>query len=778
MNNEVLLMDNTRIMPILLLEEIVPYPKCNYTISIDDDEYVEAVKTSMGADSYLMLVNAKDYAKGITENNIYRIGTVSKIKNAMRGLDGGIKLSVNCLERGYIDSVQKNDDYSLCQVETMVEINTADEVKTSASVDVLKDLFAKFRGAVPMLQPALVNDVKKTDDLGVLCDKLSDKLVHEFDDKRSILEETDIYERALLTIAFLEKEIQRANVKNDIMLKAKENIEEAQKEYFLREELRAINEELGDKSGTGEEIQGYREKMKDLNMPEYAVEKLEKEFKRLQRANPGTAEGSVIRDYIDNVLALPWGNMTKESTSLKKAEQILNKDHYGLEKVKERIVEYLAVRLKVDNPNAPILCLVGPPGVGKTSIAKSVARALGRKYVRMSLGGISDESEIRGHRRTYLGAMPGRIISSLKQAGASNPLILLDEIDKLGKDYKGDPSAAFLEVLDGEQNVNFRDNYIEMPYDLSRCMFICTANSLDTIPGPLRDRLEIVELSSYTAEEKYHIAVDYLVPKQLEANGLTKTQLKFRKDAIDDMIESYTREAGVRGLERTIGKVCRKVVKMQIDNDESVVVNKKNITDFLGKRIFKPETINASDEVGICKGLAWTAVGGTTLDVEVNILKGKGNFKITGNVGKVMEESYNAALSYIRANADELGVDIDFENTDVHIHIPEGATPKDGPSAGITMATAMVSAMTKTPVRADIAMTGEISIRGKVMPIGGLKEKVLAAKRAGVKKVIIPVENAPDLDEIPEYGKANMEFVLASKMNDVLSNSLIGMGGH
>ena len=771
-------MDNTRIMPILLLEEIVPYPKCNYTISIDDDEYVEAVKTSMGADSYLMLVNAKDYAKGITENNIYRIGTVSKIKNAMRGLDGGIKLSVNCLERGYIDSVQRNDDYSLCQVETMVEINTADEVKTSASVDVLKDLFAKFRGAVPMLQPALVNDVKKTDDLGVLCDKLSDKLVHEFDDKRSILEETDIYERALLTIAFLEKEIQRANVKNDIMLKAKENIEEAQKEYFLREELRAINEELGDKSGTGEEIQSYREKMKDLNMPEYAVEKLEKEFKRLQRANPGTAEGSVIRDYIDNVLALPWGNMTKESTSLKKAEQILNKDHYGLEKVKERIVEYLAVRLKVDNPNAPILCLVGPPGVGKTSIAKSVARALGRKYVRMSLGGISDESEIRGHRRTYLGAMPGRIISSLKQAGASNPLILLDEIDKLGKDYKGDPSAAFLEVLDGEQNVNFRDNYIEMPYDLSRCMFICTANSLDTIPGPLRDRLEIVELSSYTAEEKYHIAVDYLVPKQLEANGLTKTQLKFRKDAIEDMIESYTREAGVRGLERTIGKVCRKVVKMQIDNDESVVVNKKNITDFLGKRIFKPETINASDEVGICKGLAWTAVGGTTLDVEVNILKGKGNFKITGNVGKVMEESYNAALSYIRANADELGVDIDFENTDVHIHIPEGATPKDGPSAGITMATAMVSAMTKIPVRADIAMTGEISIRGKVMPIGGLKEKVLAAKRAGVKKVIIPVENAPDLDEIPEYGKSNMEFVLASKMNDVLSNSLIGMGGH
>lgn len=767
-------MDNMRIMPILLLDEIVPYPKCNYTISIEDEAYTEAVKAAMGADSYIMLVNAKDYNLGLTENNIFRIGTVAKIKNAMRGLDGGIKLSVNCVERAYIDSVQRNEDFSLCQAESMVEITGADDMKVSASIEVIKDLFAKYRSVVPMLQPTLINDIKKINDLGVLCDKLTDKLVHSFEDKRTVLEETDIYERALITIALLEKEIQRANVKNDIMLKAKENIEEAQKEYFLREELRAINEELGDKSGTGEEIKAYREKMAELKMPEYAVEKMEKEFKRLQRANQGTAEGSIIRDYIDNVLSLPWGNMTEESKSLKKAEQILNKDHYGLEKVKERIVEYLAVRLKVDNPNAPILCLVGPPGVGKTSIAKSIAKALGRKYVRMSLGGISDEAEIRGHRRTYLGAMPGRIITAIKQAGASNPLVLLDEIDKLGKDYKGDPAAAFLEVLDGEQNVNFRDNYIEMPYDLSRCLFLCTANSLDTIPGPLRDRLEIVELSSYTSEEKYHIAAEYLVPKQLEANGLTKAQLKFRKDAIEDIIESYTREAGVRTLERIVGKVCRKVVKMQLENeDKAVVITKKNITDFLGKRIFKPETINASDEVGICKGLAWTAVGGTTLDVEVNILKGKGDFKITGNVGKVMEESYNAALSYIRANADSLGVDIDFENTDVHIHIPEGATPKDGPSAGITMATAMVSAMTKTPVRADIAMTGEISIRGKVMPIGGLKEKVLAAKRAGVKKVIIPVENAPDLEEIPEYGKANMEFVLASKMNDVLSNSLI-----
>ena len=571
----------------------------------------------------------------------------------------------------------------------------------------------------------------------------------------------------------MEKEIERANVKNEIMNRARANMEEAQKEYFLREELKAINEELGDKSGVGEEINGYREKMKKLNMPQYAVDKLEKEFERLKRSQQGAQEGSIIRDYIDNVLSLPWGIYSKESKDLKKAERILNKDHYGLEKVKERIVEFLAVKSATDNINAPILCLVGPPGVGKTSIAKSMARALGREYVRMSLGGISDEAEIRGHRRTYLGAMPGRIIAAMRQAGASNPLILLDEIDKIGKDYKGDPAAAFLEVLDAEQNVNFRDNYLEMPYDLSKVLFICTANSLDTIPGPLRDRLEIVELSSYTAEEKQHIAEEFLIPKQLKANGLTKSQLRFKKDAVADMIESYTREAGVRSLERLVGAVCRKVVKERIHSTKLVTITKKNITDYLGRRRFKPETINAKDEVGICRGLAWTSVGGCTLSVEVNILKGKGNFKITGNVGKVMEESYNAALSYIRANAEELGVDIDFEHTDVHIHIPEGATPKDGPSAGITMATAMVSAMKKVPVRSDIAMTGEISIRGKVMPIGGLKEKVLAAKRAGVKKIIIPVENAPDLEEIPEYGKENIEFVLAEQMNDVLSNSLV-----
>ena len=763
--------DKSRFMPILLGDGVVPFPNSKYTFSVEQESLIEGVKAALGMDNKILIANAKKFDEGIVEGNIYRIGVVGKIEGAMRILDGVLKITVSTSERGFINSIQKHSDFTLCQVDSITEINS-DVERADVSKDILMDLFNNFRTEIPV-QPLTAKLVKEAEDVGQLCDVLGDKVVRAFDDKRKILEETDIYERTVVTIAFMEKEIERANVKNEIMNRARANMEEAQKEYFLREELKAINEELGDKSGVGEEINGYREKMKKLNMPQYAVDKLEKEFERLKRSQQGAQEGSIIRDYIDNVLSLPWGIYSKESKDLKKAERILNKDHYGLEKVKERIVEFLAVKSATDNINAPILCLVGPPGVGKTSIAKSMARALGREYVRMSLGGISDEAEIRGHRRTYLGAMPGRIIAAMRQAGASNPLILLDEIDKIGKDYKGDPAAAFLEVLDAEQNVNFRDNYLEMPYDLSKVLFICTANSLDTIPGPLRDRLEIVELSSYTAEEKQHIAEEFLIPKQLKANGLTKSQLRFKKDAVADMIESYTREAGVRSLERLVGAVCRKVVKERIHSTKLVTITKKNITDYLGRRRFKPETINAKDEVGICRGLAWTSVGGCTLSVEVNILKGKGNFKITGNVGKVMEESYNAALSYIRANAEELGVDIDFEHTDVHIHIPEGATPKDGPSAGITMATAMVSAMKKVPVRSDIAMTGEISIRGKVMPIGGLKEKVLAAKRAGVKKIIIPVENAPDLEEIPEYGKENIEFVLAEQMNDVLSNSLV-----
>ena len=573
--------NNSRFMPILLIDGVVPFPNSKYTFSVEQESLIEGVKAALGMDNKILIANAKKFDEGIVEGNIYRIGVVGKIEGAMRILDGVLKITVSTSERGFINSIQKHSDFTLCQVDSITEINS-DVERADVSKDILMDLFNNFRAEIPV-QPLTSKLVKEAEDVGQLCDVLGDKVVRAFDDKRKILEETDIYERTVVTIAFMEKEIERANVKNEIMNRARANMEEAQKEYFLREELKAINEELGDKSGVGEEINGYREKMKNLNMPQYAVDKLEKEFERLKRSQQGAQEGSVIRDYIDNVLSLPWGIYSKESKDLKKAERILNKDHYGLEKVKERIVEFLAVKAATDNINAPILCLVGPPGVGKTSIAKSMARALGREYVRMSLGGISDEAEIRGHRRTYLGAMPGRIIAAMRQAGASNPLILLDEIDKIGKDYKGDPAAAFLEVLDAEQNVNFRDNYLEMPYDLSKVLFICTANSLDTIPGPLRDRLEIVELSSYTAEEKQHIAEEFLIPKQLKANGLTKSQLRFKKDAVADMIESYTREAGVRSLERLVGAVCRKVVKERIHSTKLVTITKKNITDYCGR---------------------------------------------------------------------------------------------------------------------------------------------------------------------------------------------------
>ncbi len=762
-----------KLMPIILLEGMVPFPKNNYSINIEQNEDIEGIRAALGNDNYIFLANMHDASTGMKDDNIKRIGVTARIKNAMRGLDGNVKINVEAMERAFCSGIEQQEDFYLCSVDSVNEIQVINPDENAASMEALQDLFNKYRSITPISSGVLLNEIRTIKNLGELCDKLGDKIIKTLKDKRAILEESDIAERALLTIQAMERENLRTNIKNDIMIKARENMEEQQKEYFLREELKAINDELGDKSGVGEEISDYRKRMDEKNLPDYAVEKLEKEFDRL-KSGQISQEASYIRDYIDTVLELPWAYVTEENKDIVKAEKILNEDHYGLEKVKERIVEYLAVRMRVNDLNAPILCLVGPPGVGKTSIAKSIARATGRNFVRMSLGGLSDEAEIRGHRRTYIGSMPGRIITSIRQAKSSNPLMLLDEIDKLGSSYKGDPSSAFLEVLDGEQNSTFRDNYLEMAYDLSKVLFVCTANSLDTIPGPLRDRLEIVELSSYTAQEKLHIAEDFLIPKQLKAHGLTKKELKFRTKAVEELIDCYTREAGVRSLERLIGSICRKAIKEKLTNDDkNISVTAKNLTDYLGRKKFLPETIAAKDEVGICRGLAWTSVGGCTLNVEVNILKGKGNFKITGNIGKVMEESYNAALSYIRANSDKLGIDINFDETDIHIHIPEGATPKDGPSAGITMATAMISAMTDKPVRKDIAMTGEISIRGKVMPIGGLKEKVLAAKRAGVKKVIIPIENGPDLDEIPEYGKADMEFVLASKMQDVLSNSLV-----
>ena len=545
--------------------------------------------------------------------------------------------------------------------------------------------------------------------------------------------------------------------------KVKERIDKNQREYFLREQLKVIQDELGDTDGIKAEVEEYKQKINKLKTVKDTKEKLMKEVDRFSKMPPSSAESSVIRNYLDTVLSLPWNKLSKESFDIKNAEKILNEDHYGLEKVKERVLEYLAVRQNTKGKNGTILCFAGPPGVGKTSVAKSIARSLGRKYVRISLGGIHDESDIRGHRKTYIGAMEGRIIAAMKEAKTKNPLILLDEIDKMGADYKGDPSAALLEVLDYEQNGTFRDHYIEVPFDLSQVLFITTANSLDTVSRPLLDRMEIIELSGYTSNEKFHIAKDYLVKKSMKNNGLDDNDLTISDDAIEAVIGYYTREAGVRKLEQQIGKICRKAVKKLLENTERPIeVTKQNL-----------EKMNEQDEIGVARGLAWTSVGGDTLSIEVNVMPGSGKVELTGKLGDVMKESAMAAISYIRANSQKLGIAENFHKTkDIHIHVPEGAVPKDGPSAGITMATAVVSALTKNPVRSDIAMTGEITLRGRVLPIGGLKEKSLAAFRAGITDIIIPNENKADIDDVPKEVRSKINFIPVKSMDTVLENAL------
>lgn len=760
-------------MPTVASRGRVAFPKCKLNIDVARRESLEAIDRAMENDGLIFLIAQKSNAiEKPRQEHLFSVGTIVRIKNIIRLTNGISRVSVEGIERAAVVNIEFNGSYLEGKGMLLQSTFNGDVVRREALVRLLNTAFDKYALAVKAFPMDFIVEATSIKELGLLTDTLVNGLPRlEYTEKQDYLGELHIIDRATKLLAYLNNENLICDIKEEINEKVKANIDKNQREFVLREQLKVISQELGD-DGVAGEIKEYHQKAEKLNMPEYAVQKLEKELKRLERMPVTSAEGSVARDYIDTVLSLPWGKMGKENQDLIKAEKILNKDHYGLEKIKERIIEYLAVRNKNGGKGALVICLVGPPGVGKTSIARSVARALNREYVRMSLGGLHDESEIRGHRRTYIGAMPGRIITSIVQAGTNNPLILLDEIDKLGNDYKGDPTSALLEVLDGEQNVNFRDNYLEMNYDISKVLFMCTANTLDTIPAPLRDRLEIIELSGYTPYEKLHIAKDYIIPKQLKNNGLTKSELKFRADAIDEIIQSYTRESGVRQLERCIGSVCRKAVKNQLVDNKGVTVTLKNVSDFLGKKKYKTELVNKTNQVGICRGLAWTSVGGDTLSIEVNVMPGKGNRIITGNVGKVMEESFGAAISYIRGNAQILGIDVNFEDIDIHAHIPEGAVPKDGPSAGVTLTTAIVSALTNIPVYANVAMTGEISIRGKVMPIGGLKEKVLAAGRAGVNKIILPIDNARDLDEIPDYAKENIEFALVDNISQVLENAL------
>lgn len=765
------------LVPMIALRGMSIFPGMAISFPAGRQKSLDALQAAEENGKEIFLVTQKDpVIPDPSRNDLYDIGVLAEVKQVLK-LPGNLThVVVEGKNRGRLLNIHvKNCDYAeITTIAQDFEEEPSEQEQAIMKIAVEEyDNYLKLANNTAALD--LMGNVVAAKRPGALADVIAAGMELAYNRKQEFLERLNPYERLEMVITTMQHECQVLQIKREIENKTKQRIDKNQREYYLREEMKVIQEELGDKDGVGADAAKYRTQLDEKNPPAHVRDTIEKEIDRMFKIPVTSPESNVSRTYIETLLSLPWTETTEESFDLAEAEKILDEDHYGMKKVKERILEYLAVRKNAPEEHATILCLVGPPGVGKTSIARSVAKALNRNYVRMSLGGVKDEAEIRGHRKTYIGAMPGRIINAMKQAGTINPLMLLDEVDKLGVSYNGDPAAALLEVLDGEQNSTFRDHFVELPYDLSKVLFMCTANSLDTIPGPLRDRMEIIELSSYTAQEKLHIAEEHLLEKQRKRHGLTVKQLKIKADAMEEIIDGYTREAGVRQLERTIGEVCRKAVKMILSGErKSLTVTKKNLEKLLGARKFMPDTIYKEPQVGIVRGLAWTRVGGTTLSVEVNCMPGEGKFRVTGNLGKVMTESAEAAVSYIRSQNERFQLEPDFyKKKDIHIHIPEGATPKDGPSAGVTMATAIISALTGRKVRNDVAMTGEITIRGRVLPIGGLQEKVLAAKKVGIKTVILPKENEKDLDEIMDEIKDGMQFVLAETMEDVLQTALV-----
>ncbi len=764
-------------MPLIPLRELTVFPHMVISFPVGRQKSLKAVELAVEDEKTIFLITQREATTSSpSREGLFHVGTIAKIKQILK-LPGDINhIVVEGIKRGKLLQLieENNCDYA----DVMAIEQDFEEEPENAILAMMKvaqeyyETYAKFSSHTSVGE--ILVHVQTADKPGQMADFIASGLEMKPEQKQELLELVHPIERLNAVIEFMSKEVEILQYKKEIEAKVKKRIDKAQREYFLREELKVIQEELGDKDSITSDADHFRELIKEKKLPKTVQETLEKEIKRMLRIPVTSPESNVSRSYIETVLQLPWSEKTKAKFDLTKAENTLNEDHYGLEKVKERILEYLAVRKNAPNEHAPILCLVGPPGVGKTSIVRSVAKALNRNYVRMSLGGIKDESEIRGHRKTYIGAMPGRIMNAMRQAKTINPLILLDEVDKLSTSYNGDPAAALLEVLDGEQNNTFRDHYIELPYDLSKVFFVCTANSLATISQPLRDRMEIVEVPSYTSQEKKQIALRHLLAKQLKKHGLTSAQLQLEEDALDMIIDGYTKEAGVRQLERVVGQLCRKAVRKTLSGEkEGLQVTAKNVEELLGIKKYRKGSIYQEPQIGIVRGLAWTQFGGETLSIEVNTMKGSGKFELTGNMGNVMKESAKAAISYIRSQSHMLSLEENFyKEQDIHIHIPEGAVPKDGPSAGITMATAMISALTGARIRNDIAMTGEITIRGKVLPIGGLKEKVLAAKKAGIVKVILPEENQRDLEDIPHDIKAGLEFVLASTMQDVLQQAV------
>ncbi len=769
---------NTVSLPVLALRGLMVFPHMVLHFDVGRAQSVSALEEAMVNGQRVFLVAQQDADEETPDvAALCRIGTIANVKQVMNLPGDNLRVLVEGVQRAELTAVTQEEPYLLGNVRPLNDVWDAEDTEKQALLRATKDFFEEYAHASQRVSPETVTSIQDVDAPEHLADIIAANVLTKMEDRQKILEETDVGRRLETLCTILAREIELVGVEKQVQARVKKQVEQNQKDYYLREQIKAIQNELGDTDAT--DVEELRTRMEQTPLNDEARQRVEKELERLTRMAPGTPEIGMARTYVEWILDLPWGKTTPDNLDLKRARKVLAQEHYGLEKVKERIIEYLAVLRMKQDMKGPILCFVGPPGVGKTSIVRAIARAVGRKFVQMSLGGVRDEAEIRGHRRTYLGAIPGRIISGMKQAGTMNPVFLFDEIDKMSHDFRGDPASAMLEVLDGEQNGAFRDHYLELPFDLSRVMFITTANSVDTIPGPLLDRMEIIEVPSYTEEEKFQIAKRHLLPKQIEAHGLQPKSVRLSDRVLRSVIEGYTREAGVRTLERTVAKVIRKAAVTMLDeNVEEITVTPEVLKNYLGAPRYTREMPEKEPRIGIVNGLAYTTVGGETLEVECLTMPGKGTLRLTGQLGDVMKESAEAAFSWVRAHSAQLELPQDFyQNKDIHIHVPEGAVPKDGPSAGVTMTTALVSVLTGIPVRQDVAMTGEITLRGRVLPIGGLKEKTLAAYRAGITTLVIPKENEKDLEEIPPHVLSQFHIVAAEQIEDVLSTALVRLPG-
>ena len=771
-------------LPLIPLRGLAIFPYMILNFDVGREISLKALDAGALNDDIVFLTSQKEAETDEpTTDDFYHVGTICKIKQMIKLPGDTVRVLVEGISRGKIKEVEMDEEqgYFKAIIEEIAydAENVEEDIEVEALVRNVFDAFEEYINIGNRVSPEILITLADLDNVDRFIDTIAANIYLKPEQKQSVLEEFDVKQRLELIYTILLEEIEILKIEKKITLRVKKQMNKVQKDYYLREQLRAIQKELGEEDDINSEADEYREKLNKIKAPKETKEKIAKEINKFSKISPMSPDVSVSRAYLDTVFSLPWNKETRDKLDLDKAKQILDDEHYGLEKVKERILEYLAIRKLSKSLKGPIICLVGPPGVGKTSIAKSIADSLGRKFVRISLGGVRDEAEIRGHRRTYVGSMPGRIVNGLKEAQTKNPVFLLDEIDKMSSDYKGDPASAMLEVLDPEQNKDFVDHYLEVPFDLSKILFVTTANSLSTIPRPLLDRMEIIEVSGYIEEEKLNIVKKYLLPKQIKEHALKYNFIKMDDEVIRDVIDSYTREAGVRNLERKIAQICRKVAKKYVENPslEEVVITKADLDEYLGKNRYRHQLAGTKPEVGIVTGLAWTAVGGETLTAEVNVLKGKGQVVLTGKLGAVMKESAQTGISYIRSIADNFDIDPEFySKNDIHIHLPEGAVPKDGPSAGITMALAVLSALTNIPVRNNVAMTGEITLRGRVLAVGGVKEKLLAAHRAGITKVLLPKDCKHDLEEIPQNVKDEMEFVLVEHMDEVLEHALLRNG--